>query len=86
MIYTYIYQGVPNWAATDAVVTIELPNQPPIEVKLTEGGRLGTCAIVELVNQNGMIQANREVRYFKDQSYVDDYYRFGFNWSAGTKD
>ena len=86
VIYTYIYQGVPNWAATDAVVTIELPNQPPIEVQLTEGGRLGTCAIVELVNQNGMIQANREVRYFKDQSYVDDYYRFGFNWSAGTKD
>ena len=39
VIYTYIYQGVPNWAATDAVVTIELPNQPPIEVQLTEGGR-----------------------------------------------
>lgn len=86
VIYTYIYEGVPNWAATDAVVTIELPHQPPIEVQLTEGGRLGTCAIVELVNQNGTIQANREVRYFKDQSYVDQHYGFGFNWSAGTKD
>ncbi|TCM66459.1 tellurite resistance protein TerA [Acinetobacter calcoaceticus] len=86
IIYTYIYQGVPNWAATDAVVSISLPDQPPIEVRLTEGGRLGTCAIVELVNQQGTIQANREVRYFKDQLELDRHYGFGFNWSRGSKD
>jgi len=86
LIYTYIYEGVANWAATDGVVTIKIPNQSEIEVRLTDGNQLKTCAIVELRNINGAIQANREVRYFRDQKYLDEYYRFGFNWTQGSKD
>ena len=86
LIYTYIYEGAANWAATDGVVTIKIPNQSEIEVRLTDGNQLKTCAIVELRNINGAIQANREVRYFKDQKYLDEYYRFGFNWTQGSKD
>ncbi len=86
VIYTYIYEGAAQWAATDGVVTIRLPDQPEIEVRLTEGNQLNTCAIVELKNINGEIQANREVRYFKDQQFLDQFYRFGFRWSQGSKD
>ena len=86
LIYTYIYEGAANWAATDGVVTIKIPNQSEIEVRLTDGNQLKTCAIVELRNINGAIQANREVRYFRDQKYLDEYYRFGFNWTQGSKD
>ena len=86
VIYTYIYEGAAQWAATDGVVTIRLPDQPEIEVRLTEGNQLNTCAIVELKNINGEIQANREVRYFKDQQFLDQFYRFGFRWTQGSKD
>ena len=80
MIYAYIYQGAAHWAATDGVVTIKIPDQPEIEVHLTDGNQLTTCSIVELKNNNGTIQANREVRYFKDQKYLDEHYGFGFRW------
>ncbi|OTH00131.1 TerD family protein [Acinetobacter sp. ANC 4973] len=86
VIYAYIYEGAAQWAATDGVVTIRLPDQPEIEVRLTEGNQLTTCAIVELKNINGEIQANREVRYFKDQQFLDKFYRFGFRWTQGSKD
>jgi tellurite resistance protein TerA len=62
-----------QWAATDGVVTIKIPDQQ-IEVHLTDGNQLTTCSIVELKNNNGTIQANREVRYFKDQKYLDEHY------------
>ncbi|MEG0488391.1 MAG: tellurium resistance protein, partial [Acinetobacter sp.] len=86
VIYTYIYKGAAQWAATDGVVTIKIPDQPEIEVRLTEGNQLTTCAIVELKNVNGAIQANREVLYFKDQQFLDQHYRFGFRWTQGSKD
>lgn len=86
VIYTYIYEGAAQWAATDGVVTIRIPDQPEIEVRLTEGNQLTTCAIIELKNVNGAIQANREVHYFKDQQFLDKFYRFGFRWTQGSKD
>ena len=86
VIYTYIYEGAAQWAATDGVVTIRIPDQPEIEVRLTEGNQLNTCAIIELRNINGAIQANREVRYFEGQKSLDQFYDFGFRWTKGSKD
>ncbi|MHA3082804.1 TerD family protein [Acinetobacter sp. ANC 5383] len=85
VIYTYIYEGAANWAATDAIVNMQLPNQPPIEVPVNEGGYLSTCAIVELKNVGGQIQANRQVQYFDDQQKLDEHYGFGFRWTVGRK-
>ncbi|PVZ89343.1 tellurium resistance protein [Serratia sp. S1B] len=85
VIYTYIYEGAANWAATDAIVNMQLPNQPPIEVPVNEGGYLSTCAIVELKNVGGQIQANRQVQYFHDQQKLDEHYGFGFRWTVGRK-
>ena len=85
IVYTFIYSGVPNWASTDAFVTIQIPQQAPIEVQLSESSSLGTCAIVELKNINNTIQAQREVRYFTDQAVLDRHYGFGFKWTSGSK-
>src|SRR5512132_1674915 len=35
-IFALIYDGVPNWLRTDGVVTVTMPNQPPIEVRMTD--------------------------------------------------
>lgn len=87
IIYAFIYEGVPNWAATDAVITIYVPNQPPIEIALTEGDSgKSLCGVVLLENRGGSIHVSREVRYFTSQKPLDEHYGWGLRWSKGSKD
>ncbi|MET3133857.1 tellurite resistance protein TerA [Oxalobacteraceae bacterium GrIS 1.11] len=92
LIYAFIYEGVPNWAATDGVVTIDIPGQPSVEVKLDSGAAQSMCAIAMLENQGGNLQVTKLVEYFGGQGRItaheamDKRYGFGLNWSAGTKD
>ncbi len=87
LIYTYIYEGVPKWAMTDAVVTIKAPGSPEIEVRMGEHRdprRL--CAIALLENNNGQIKVTKEVNFFGDQEEADHHYKWGMRWVAGSKD
>jgi|JI10StandDraft_1071094.scaffolds.fasta_scaffold24439_2 tellurite resistance protein TerA len=87
IVYAFIYEGAPNWAATDGVVTIYVPNQPPIEIALTEGSaNKGLCGVVLLENRAGAIHVSREVRYFSSQKPLDEHYGWGLRWVAGSKD
>lgn len=85
-IFAYIYSGVPNWGQTDGVVTLHVPQQPPIETRLTEGeSNLGMCAIARLVNQNGSINVERINRYFKGHQEMDKAFGWGLKWRTATK-
>jgi tellurite resistance protein TerA len=92
LIYTFIYEGVPNWAATDGVVTIEVPNQPPVEVRLDNGANLTMCAIAMIENHGGNLQVTKLVEYFSGRGNataheeMDRRYGFGLKWATGTKD
>jgi tellurite resistance protein TerA len=92
LIYAFIYEGVANWAATDGVVTIEAPGQPPIEVHLDSGNNLSMCAIAMIDNNGGNIHITKLVEYFGGRGSItahqemDEHYRFGLKWAAGTKD
>lgn len=86
LVFAFIYKGIPNWAKTDGVVTIHVPNEPPLEIPMTEGSNSkGMCAVVLLENLNGALQVNREVRYFKGHKEMDQAYNWGLNWRAGSK-
>ncbi|WP_352259355.1 TerD family protein [Psychrobacter sp. TB55-MNA-CIBAN-0194] len=85
-IFAFIYEGAPNWAQTDGVVTIAVPEQPPIETRLTEGtGNLPMCAIARLVNQQGSINVERINQYFKGHQEMDKAFNWGFSWKRGSK-
>lgn len=85
-IFAFIYEGVPNWAQTDGVVTIHVPDQPPIETRLTEGtGNLPMCAIARLVNQQGSINVERINQYFQGHQEMDKAFNWGFSWKRGRK-
>ncbi|WP_413519963.1 TerD family protein [Psychrobacter glacincola] len=85
-IFAFIYEGAPNWAQTDGVVTIHVLEQPPIETRLTEGtGNLPMCAIARLVNQNGSINVERINEYFKGHQEMDKAFNWGFSWKRGSK-
>ncbi|WP_317205884.1 TerD family protein [Janthinobacterium sp.] len=92
LVYAFIYEGVPNWAATDGIVTIEIPGQPSVEVKLDSGNQQSMCAIAMLENRGGNLQVTKLVEYFGGQGKItahqlmDERYGFGLNWSAGRKD
>ncbi len=86
LIYAFIYEGVPNWSAADAVVTIETPGQPTLEVRLDEHRNdLGMCAIAMLENVGGSIQAKKLVEYFPSHEPMDRAYGFGLSYVAGRK-
>ena len=85
-IFAFIYEGAPNWSQTDGVVTIHVPDQPPIETRLTEGaGNLPMCAIARLVNQNGSINVERINQYYKGHQEMDKAFNWGFSWKRGSK-
>jgi tellurite resistance protein TerA len=86
LIFAFIYEGAPNWRETDGVVTIHIPNQPDIEVRLNEeGGRDGMCAIAMLENVNGAVKVSRRVDFHRGHSAVDKAYGWGMSWRAGSK-
>jgi tellurite resistance protein TerA len=92
MIFAYIYKGAPNWAATDGVVTINMPDQPPIEVRLDQGGNQMMCAIAMIENRSGSLQFTKLEEYFSQQGresahqLMDRRFGFGLRWTTGTKD
>jgi tellurite resistance protein TerA len=92
LIFTFIYEGVPNWSATDAVVTMAVPNQGPIEVRLDQGGAQMMCAIAMIDNQGGKLQVTKMVEYFQQEGrtsaheLMDRRFGFGMRWKTGTKD
>lgn len=86
VIFSFIYEGVPNWNETDGVVTLYLPEQPPVETRLTEGNnRMMMCAIARLRNVNNTIQIERLDEYFDGHRKMDQAYGWGFRWTAGSK-
>jgi tellurite resistance protein TerA len=86
-IFANIYDGAPNWQQTDGVVTVTMPDQPPIEVRMTEGRNdQRLCGVVLIENDRGSLKATRIVEYFRDQSELDRAYGWGLRWVAGSKD
>lgn len=86
LVYAFIYEGAPNWQTTDGVITLYIPGEAPIEVRLSEeGGSKGMCAIALLENVGGSVRVNRKVEFFKGHSDMDKAFGWGMRWSAGSK-
>lgn len=88
LVYTFIYEGVANWAEADGVVTIKQPGGPDIVVRLDEhDSRKHMCAIALIENVNNeTFSVERVVRYFSGHKEMDKAFRWGLNWIPGRKD
>ena len=86
MVFAFIYEGVPNWAAADGVVTLFPTSGPQVEVRLDEH-RAGAsmCGIAMLENVGGELSVRREVRYVSGHQELDQAYGWGMRWTAGRK-
>lgn len=86
LIFAFIYEGVPNWAQANGVVTIRIPGQPELVTHMeSQGSSEGMCAIAMLENDRGGIRASKLVEYFQAHPQMDQAYGFGFRWKAGSK-
>ncbi len=86
LVYAFIYEGIPDWAQTDAVITVFVPNEPPLETRLTEGGRTnGLCGIARFTNHRGELNVERINRYFSGHKALDRAFNWNFQWVAGSK-
>jgi tellurite resistance protein TerA len=87
LVFAFIYEGVPNWASADGVVTLYPAQGPEIEVRLDEADTGSpTCVIALLENKGGELTVRREVRYIRGgQADVDRAYGWGMNWTPGRK-
>jgi tellurite resistance protein TerA len=87
LVFTFIYEGVPNWAGADGVVTLHPASGPEIEVRLDEpDAGSPTCVIALLENRGGDLVVRREVRYIRGgQADVDAAYGWGMEWARGRK-
>jgi tellurite resistance protein TerA len=87
LVFALIYQGAPNWAAANGVVTLFPAAGPQVEVRLDEardGARI--CGIAMLEQSGSDLSVRREVNYIEgSQSHLDRAYGWGMNWTAGRK-
>ena len=87
LIFAMIYEGAPNWAAVDGVVTLTLANGQPVEVRLDATSATSRmCAVAQLVDSGGDLVLQREVQYIEGgQVALDKAYGWGMNWARGRK-
>ncbi|MGX6605937.1 TerD family protein [Micromonosporaceae bacterium Da 78-11] len=87
LVFTFIYQGAPNWAAANGVVTVRPAAGPEIEVLLDEhDDRASMCAIAMLENSGNDLVVRREVQYVTGgHKALDERYGWGMRWSPGRK-
>jgi len=86
LVYAFIYEGAPNWAAADGVATVTLPGHPDIEVRLDNpASGQGMCAIALIDNDGGNLRVTKEEQYFRGHRDMDRSYGWGLRWTAGSK-
>ncbi len=86
VLFAMIYEGTPNWSETDAVVTLQIPERPLLEIRIdSHHNDQRICALAILENQDGNLRVTKLVKYFQDHRYLDQAYGFGLRWVAGSK-
>lgn len=86
LVFGFIYEGVPNWSQANAVVKLNVPSQPEIEIRLdSHNNRRTMCAIAMLENDNGAIKVTKLVDYFAGHQEMDIAYQWGLRYQAGSK-
>lgn len=88
IVYTFIYEGAPNWTTTNAVVTVKVPGNENIVVEMgSQNDRRNFCAIAELLfDGSDSVTVRKLVTFHKSHAECDKHYGWGFKWQEGSKD
>lgn len=86
LVYTYIYEGVANWASIDGVVTIKQNSGDDIIIKMDEySNKKLMCALAMISNENDNCIVEKIVEYYSGHQALDKAYNWGIKWHRGRK-
>lgn len=86
LVYTYIYEGVANWASIDGVVTIKQDSGDDIIIKMDEySSKKRMCALAIISNENDNCIVEKIVDYYSGHQALDKAYNWGIKWHRGRK-
>jgi len=88
IVYTYIYEGAPQWRATDAHVHIEVPGQSAIDIVMgdqTDSRKMCALASIEVGGGGTTLDVKRLMTFHGGHSDCDSKYGWGFRWQDGSK-
>jgi len=86
VVYLYIYEGAPSWAAINPKVILDVPGEDDLIVTLgVHDKSLPICAVGGLENLRGGIKLTNYTEYFPGHEEMDRAFGFGLDWSDGVK-
>ena len=87
LVFAYIYDGTPNWAAANGMVTLYPDTGREVVIHLDEPDPAAPMVAIALVeNRGGDVVIDRQVRYIHGaQDTLDQAYGWGMRWTPGRK-
>ncbi|MGI2908981.1 tellurium resistance protein TerA [Tolypothrix sp. VBCCA 56010] len=86
MFFALIYQGAPDFGSVGGRMLFKVSNGEEIYLELNNPDKnRPLCAAAMVSNLGSQVTILKEEKYFGGHKEADDYYRFGFNWVAGSK-
>ncbi len=87
LVYTFIYEGAPKWENTDAVVTIKVPGNEDIIVKMDEYDSTKSFCAIARINflENNTMSVEKLMTFHSGHSDCDITYHWGFAWRKSKK-
>ncbi|MET4141206.1 stress protein [Pedobacter sp. UYP1] len=86
VIYCFIYDGVAKWEETNAIVNIEVPGSPAIEVEMgRQSSQHKFCAIAEILFTSTSIKVKKLTTFHNSHGDCDKSYNWGMKWTSGAK-
>lgn len=87
-IYTFIFEGAAKWSDTNAQVTVKIPGQEDVVVKMgQQSSQQRFCAIAEMeFAGDNSITVKKLMTFHNRHSECDSMYHWGFKYSVGSKD
>ena len=86
-VYCFIYEGAAKWTDTNAVVTIQVPDNPNIVVEMgKQYVSQNFCAIAEILfGTDHSMTVKKLVTFHGGHGDCDKAYKWGMQWRAGSK-
>ncbi len=86
MFFALIYQGASDFSSVGGQMFFKISNGEEVYLELNNPDSNRTfCAAAMVNNLGSQITILKEERYFSGHQEADKFYRFGFNWVAGSK-
>ena len=86
MFFALIYQGAKDFQSVDGRMTFQINNGEQVNLRLNNPDlNCPLCAAAMISNIGSQVKIIKEERYFQGHQLADKYYKFGFQWRAGSK-